>query len=472
MASNSSDLAIERMRAAGLDVRVDADSLFWHSLDQSRFSVKPAAVVAAGCADDVGAVLKIANECEVGLTVRGRGTGCCGGAVPIDGSIVLDVSGINFIEIDPVSRVAHVGAGAVNADIDAAARKHGLFYAPDPSSNKYCSIGGNIACNAGGLHALKYGLTRENVLALSAYTGAGDFLKCALPLKKYSVGLNLRDFFIGSEGTLGVITEAWLKLLPVPPRLGTIAAFFDTDFDAFDGAAELMKSGLNPCVLEFMDALTVSCVRRKAPDLPIPEGKACLLMEFDGCLEDVESSLSRARAMFKDARAASEERRREVLWNIRRWASSAMYLLADSKVNQDVVIAQGALKEFMAFYKDLGRRVGLPTPTFGHCGDDNYHIHFMYNSSDPGAKSRARGAMAESIAKAIELGGAVSGEHGIGFLKTKYMKLQHSPYELELMRQIKRLFDPKMILNNGKVFYDSNCADGLEPLKGVKLPWD
>ncbi len=470
--SSSVNLAVLQMRENALEVVDAGQTLFDCSLDHTRYSVLPEAVVFAKSAEDVQTVLQIANKYDVGVTVRGSGTGCAGGAVPIDGVIVLDVSKINQIKIDPTARIATVGAGAITSDVDAQANKFGLFYAPDPSSNKFSSIGGNIACNAGGLRALKYGTTRDNVMALKVVTGEGKIINCALPLKKYSVGFNLRDLFIGSEGQLGVVVEACLRLLPMPDFRKTIALFFDDDFLAFDGVGELMRSSLEPCILEFMDAQTISCVREKAPELNLPEGKAVLLVEFDGVVEDVENSVKKCAEMFANMRIANSENEREELWKIRRNASSAMYRLADTKINQDIVLPFAKLDEFFKYYKSLGEKFALPCPVFGHSGDGNYHIHFMYNSDDAQGKLNAREAMDLSIKKAISLGGAVSGEHGIGFLKSKYMHLQHSEIELDYMRKIKAQFDPKGVLNRFKVLVDFDVPSTMSPLKNIKLPWD
>lgn len=469
---NNIKRAVDVLRGGGVEVLCGEAARFSRSLDHTRFSAMPAAVVMAASEADIEKTLSAANEFGVGVSVRGSGTGCAGGCVPIDGGLVLDVSRINFIEIDAFSRVARVGAGAITADIDAAARKFGLMYAPDPSSHKFCSIGGNIACNAGGLRALKYGTTRDNVLALVAFTGEGKRVQCALPIKKYSVGLNLRDFFIGSEGTLGVVSQAWVRLVPAPEATATVVAFFDGDFAAFEGVGRIMKSPLEPSVLEFMDADTSGCVRRKAPELGIPAGKALLLVEFDGTAAEVFENARKCAGMFEQALVAEDPERRERLWKMRRYASSSMYEFGDSKINQDIVLPYASLREFFAFYKDLGARFNLPNPVFGHSGDGNYHIHFMYNAADDGAKLRAKEAMRLSIEKAVSLGGAVSGEHGIGFLKSKYMPIQHSEYELQLMREIKRVFDPNGILNRGKVMFPSDAGERLEPLKGIKLPWD
>ena len=474
MTMGQAEKMLKRLVESGLDCADDEKSLFAASVDNMRYSFLPRFVVRAKSGDDVEKTMRAAYDFEVPVTVRGSGTGCAGGCVPTLGGAVLDLSGIDFIEIDPVSRVAHVGAGAVTAHIDAKANGFGLFYAPDPSSHKYSSIGGNIACNAGGLRALKYGTTREHVLSLAAVLADGRKISCGLPLKKYSVGQNLRDMFIGSEGTLGIVTEAWLKLLPLPSAKTAALAYFDDDGSAFNGIERIMRANLAPCVLEFMDTETVACVRARNPGLSVPENAAAILAEFDG---ERNETLFQARKFaetlspFADAEFAVEDSAMAKLWEVRRSASQSMYELGDSKISQDIVLPNGVLHDFFSFYKDLGRSKKLATPVFGHAGDGNYHIHFMYDSSDAGARARALEAMDASIEKAVELGGAVSGEHGIGFLKSKYMPLQHGALELELMSSIKRLFDPKNILNPGKIYAPSDI-EGLSPLKGLKLPWD
>lgn len=463
---------LRRLSADGIECATDEKSLFAASLDHMRYSFPPQAVVFAKSASDVAQTLRNANELDVPVTVRGSGTGCTGGCVPICGGVVLDVSKIDFIEIDPVARIAHAGAGAITADVDAKAGEYGFFYAPDPSSHKFSSIGGNIACNAGGLRALKYGNTRENVLSLKAVLVDGTEITGALPLKKYSFGLNLRDLFIGSEGTLGVVVEAWLKLLPKPESKTTALAFFAGDKKAFEGVEKIMESNLSPCILEFLDAETVSCIRARNPHMPIPQNAAAILAEFDD-----ENNARQAEKFVEilspiaDAKFAKTSAEAEELWEVRRAASQSMYELGDSKLSQDIVLPHTALDEFFAYYKALGRDAKLATPIFGHAGDGNYHIHFMYDSTDPTARARAVDAMDSAIKKAVELGGAVSGEHGVGFLKSKYMPLQHTQAELEIMRSIKKLFDPKNILNREKV-YTPHDIKNLAPLKNIKLPWD
>lgn len=465
---------LNRLKADDIEFSVSEKSRFDASLDHMRYSFMPSAVVYAKNEADISKTLAYCNELKIPISVRGAGTGCAGGCVPILNEVVLDVSAINFIEIDSVSRIAHVGAGAITADIDKTSQEFGLFYAPDPSSHKYSSIGGNIACNAGGLRALKYGTTRENLVALRVVLATGEVVSGGLPLKKYSVGLNLRDIFIGSEGTLGVISEAWVKLLPLPLTKSVSLAFFSSDSDAIVGVEKIMQAKLSPAVFEFMDCDTISCVRKRNPDLLIPENTSALIAEFDGTQDETSLQAKQFADVLNgfavDVKLAVGDDM-EKLWKVRRSASQSMYELGDSKISQDIVLPHNAIEDFFAYYKELGKTANLATPTFGHVGDGNYHIHFMYNSSDESGRERATQAMDSAITKAVELGGAVSGEHGIGFLKSKYMNLQHSEVELELMKSMKKLFDPNNILNRGKVFqtYDTK---NLTPLKNIKLPWD
>lgn len=463
---------LRRLKECGIACATDKHSRFAASLDQMRYSFLPDAVAYAKSEADVSETMKAASDCGVPITVRGSGTGCAGGCVPTCGGVVLDMSGIDFIEIDAVSRMAHVGAGAITANVDEAANKFGLFYAPDPSSHKFSSIGGNIACNAGGLRALKYGTTRENVLALKAVLADGRAVSGALPLKKYSVGINLRDIFIGSEGTLGIVTEAWLKLLPLPKSRTAALAFFKSDTEAFKGVGKIMRANLSPCVLEFMDVETVSCIRARHPDFGVPANSAAILAEFDDD-DSAEQARKFAQTLSPEANAkyAADNAETERLWEIRRKASQSMFELGDGKINQDIVLPAESLDAYFEYFKNLGREYKLATPVFGHAGDGNYHIHFMYKSSDPTGRARALEAMDKAISRAVEVGGAVSGEHGIGFLKSKYMPKQHTPTELELMRAIKKIFDPQDILNRGKILTPVDTLN-LRPLSGVKLPWD
>lgn len=475
MSAENLRIALEKFKALGIDFSTDEEKLFCASLDHMRYSFMPDVCVYAHSENDIARVLEIANEYGIPITPRGSGTGCAGGAVPVQKGIVLDLSALNTIEIYPEERAARVGAGAITADIDKEAAKFGLMYAPDPSSHKYSSIGGNVACNAGGLRAAKYGSTRDNVLAITAFLADGTKLQCGRPLKKFAVGLNLRDIFIGSEGTLGIISEVWLKLVPRPESRSAVVAFPNSDEDAYEAIGKVLRSKLTPAVFEFMDAETFNCVRKKNPNIKVSasNGSAVLLLEFDGVVSQVEKDAQVAKELLQEysPMASKEIEEIEGYWQIRRTASQGMYLLGDSKISQDIVLPYASLAEYMRYYKSLGEE-GIHTPVFGHSGDGNYHIHFIYTSTKEGARELAWQKMELAVKKAIELGGALSGEHGIGFLKSKYMLLQHNLAELEAMRAIKNALDKKGILNPCKIYYPDGVKNLPNPLTNVHLPWD
>lgn len=465
--------AILRIKNAigGGKVLTDRKSLLEASIDNSRYSFLPDAVVKAESGDDISKTLKIANEEKIFVCPRGAGSGCCGAALPVFKGIVLDLSAINFIEIDPTSWTAHVGAGAINSDIDKTAAKYGLMYPPDPSSKNYSTIGGNIACNAGGLRAAKYGVTRDYVAAITAYLADGSKMELSRPLRKFAVGMNLKDLFIGSEGSLGVIAEAHLKLIKRPPFKQTTLAAFLHDNAAFECVQKILQANIMPSVLEFMDAQSVAAAAKfKGKNM---EKSAMLLIELDGEKEEVKSSqkslekiLSTLSSGFETADDA------EPLWELRRCCSSAMFLLNNSKLNQDIVLPIPKTVEFFDYFKDLGSESGLQTPTFGHAADGNYHIHFMYDGSDAKQKQKAFIAMQKAVEKTVELGGAISGEHGVGITKSKYMNLQISDAEFCVMKKIKNALDPNGILNPQLRYTSQVDISKYAQNKDIKLPWD
>ncbi len=462
-------------RLKNSEIRTDAESLFFAGIDHSRYAFTPQAVVKIGAAEDVGELLKLANELRVNVSVRGGGTGAAGGALPNLGGWVLDLSALKSIEIDASSWMAKAGAGAITADIDAAAGEHGLFYPPDPSSHKFSSIGGNIACNAGGLRAAKYGVTRDYVLAIEGYLPTGEFVRWGRPLRKFSAGLNMRDLWVGSEGLLGVVTAAWLKLLKRPQAVKTFLFFYADDASALKNVGEILSAGVMPSIMEFMDAQTLFCARAHSHGTEIKEGMSALLVQLDGSLDEIKKDeealidAANARAVIHSSADGAEQA--EGLWFMRRKCSQSMYALGDSKLSQDIVLPIAKAAEFLEFFRKIGDERNIPTPTFGHAADGNYHIHAMYNGADSAQTAAAREVMDMGTLRAIELGGAVSGEHGIGLLKTRYMKHQHSRAELDAMRAVKKALDPNNILNAGKVLEDFDISSVM-PLKNIKLPWD
>jgi len=457
-------------------VSTDEASCFAASLDNLRLSFAPDAVVKAREAYDVGVVLKLANEFKIPVTARGAGSSATGSAVPLKGGWALDLSELNSVKIDAVARIATVGAGAVTAEFQSKAEALGLFFPPDPSSKKYSTIGGNIACNAGGMRCVKYGVTRDYVLGLEGFLADGSPFKFGLPLKKYVSGLNLRDLLIGSEGTLGVVTSAAIKLIPKPEKRWTGMFAFKSEAAALKAVVALFKAGHNPSIMEFLDRQSVGCAENYTGK-PIFEGNSgasILLIELDGSPAELRKQRS-ALLDFMAARAlayreAKTEVAAEKLWQVRRTCSQSMFSLADTKLNEDVVVPLSKQAELIRYTLQLKKEIGLATPTFGHAGDGNLHVHIMYNRSSKADAKKAKAGIKKLMQKVVDLGGVITGEHGIGLAKAPFMSMQHSAAEIAAMRSVKNALDPKGILNPGKIFEPFEVWEH-EPVE-VSLPWD
>lgn len=449
---------------------------FAASLDNLRLSRLPEAVVVARDAEDVGTVLRLANQAKVPVTVRGAGSAATGATTPIEGGWVLDLSGLKAIQIDPVRGMAMVGAGAVTGEINAEAGKLGWFYPPDPSSVQYCTIGGNIACNAGGMRCAKYGVTRDYVVALEGFLPTGEFVRWGRPLRKFSAGYNLRDLWISSEGMLGVITQATLRLVPKPAAKRVFLVAFDNDAPALQAAKALLEATLIPSILEFLDEQTVDCTEKLwgRPVFADHPNAALLLIELDGHPAAVAEDTARAMSILSSRalalREAQSDAEAEELWQVRRSCSKAMYQLAPHKLNEDVVVPPEAFEELIAFAVQIKAETGLPTPTFGHAADGNFHVHVMYNRDDATQLKIAEAAVLRIMEKVVALGGAISGEHGIGLAKTPFLRLQHNDAEIRAMQAIKQALDPNGILNPGKIFTPFPVWE--HPMTKVHLPWD
>ena len=465
-----------RRRLGPRVVRTDAPSRRAASFDSSKIEFPPRAVVFPRGRSDVAAVLELANRRGVPVTVRGRGTSLTGSAAPARGGWVLDLHRWNRVRIDAQTGMAHVGAGATVKRIQAAAEKAGWFYPPDPSSMKYCTIGGNIACNAGGMHGGKYGVTRDFVLALKGFLPTGEWVEWGRATKKFSAGFNLRDLWIGSEGMLGVVTDAVLRLVPKPAARWTLLVSFGKETDAFTAALALFALRLQPAICEFLDRYSVECAER-ATGRTVFKGQAgrpVLLLEFAGGVSEVREQ--RALALRWAGRhglahkAARNRREAEALWEVRRTCSAAMFQMGDSKLNEDIVVPMGNYLRFARFLEGLRRESRLPIPTFGHLGDGNLHVNIMYHRADAAECRAATRAVGSLMRKVVELGGAISGEHGIGLAKSPFFRLQHSAAAVRAMRAVKRALDPRGILNPGKMFEVFRVWE-RERLE-VRLPWD
>jgi glycolate oxidase len=457
-------------------VRTDGDSRRAASFDSSKIPFLPAAVVFPRGRPDIAAVLALANRQRVPVTVRGRGTSLTGSAAPARGGWVLDLHGWDKIRIDAQAGIAHVEAGATIERIQSAAEERGWFYPPDPASRKYCTIGGNIACNSGGMHGGKYGVTRDFVLALKGFLPTGEWVEWGTPTRKFSAGFNLRDLWIGSEGMLGIVTDAVLRLVPRPAARWTLLVSFRTEPDAFRAALDLFALRAQPAICEFLDRYSVECAER-ATGRAVFKGQAgrpVILLELAGGAAEVREQKALlsgwARRHGLAHRAARNRREAAGLWEVRRTCSSAMFALGDSKLNEDVVVPMRSYVIFARFLEGLRKSSRLPIPTFGHLGDGNLHVNIMYHGANPAECRAATRAVRQLMRRVVELGGAISGEHGIGLAKTPFLRLQHPPAAIRAMRAVKRALDPRGILNPGKMFevfrvWESKRLD-------VRLPWD
>lgn len=446
------------------------------SFDSSKISFLPDAVVTPEVEAEVGETLVLANRRGIPVTVRGRGTTLMGSAAPVRGGWVIDMRKLKQVRIDADAGMAHVQAGATTAAIQRAAAARGWFYPPDPSSREYCTIGGNIACNAGGMHGGKYGVTRDFVIALRGFLPTGEYVEWGTATKKFSAGFNLRDLWIGSEGMLGVVTGAVLKLIPSPETRWTLLAAFSGEVAALRAARILFRQRIQPAICEFLDRESVVCAERAtgATLFPGSEGRPLILLEVAGGEAEV-AALRQAVLIWASAHAvthreASSRDEAEALWAVRRKCSGAMFELGDTKLNEDVVLPMRNYEGFARFLSRLKRGSRLPIPTFGHLADGNLHVNIMFHRADADESRRAEQSVQTLMETVVAMGGAISGEHGIGLAKTPFLRLQHRPAQMKAMQAVKRALDPRGILNPGKMF--DVVRIWRYPRLQVELPWD
>jgi glycolate oxidase len=465
-----------RRRLGASLVRTDKAACYEASFDSSKLSFLPDAVIAPRNEQDLAVVLELANAHRVPVTVRGRGTSLTGSASPVRGGWVIDMLGWKKLRIDAEAGLAHAQAGVKVADLQRAAEAKGWFYPPDPSSREYCTIGGNIACNAGGMHGGKYGVTRDFVLALKGFLPTGELVEWGTPTKKFSAGFNLRDLWIGSEGMLGLITEATLKLIPLPAARWTLLTAFADEVTAFRAVRALFAQRVQPAICEFLDGYSVQCAERatKTPVFPGQAGRPVVLLELAGTMSEVEDLkfdvLAWAHQHAVAVKEARDSTEAESLWAVRRKCSGAMFELGDAKLNEDVVVPMRAYEKFARFLDRLRRESKLAIPTFGHLGDGNLHVNIMYHAADAAECRAAEHAVQQLMEEVVALGGAISGEHGIGLAKTPFLRVQHSPAQVRAMLAVKHALDPRGILNPGKMF--DVFKVWKHPRVVVKLPWD
>ncbi|MGD0526186.1 MAG: FAD-linked oxidase C-terminal domain-containing protein [Polyangiaceae bacterium] len=419
----------------------------------------PDAVVIAASADDVATTLAVAEACDVPVTPRAGGTGRTGGAVPVAGGIVLATHALARIkDIDRGNLVAVVEPGVVTGELHEAVEREGLFYAPDPNSLKSCMIGGNIAENAGGPRVFKYGATRDWVLGLEAYLVGGRVVRTGKRTVKGVTGYDVTSLLVGSEGTLAVFTQATLRLVPKPPGVATALALFSDVRAAAAAVSTIVAAGVVPRCLEMLDAATLDAVRAAGVAID-PRAGGMLLIEVDGDGSEVTllrvGEVATASAGCVDVVVAQDAGQRDRLWAARRMLSTATRKLARHKLSEDVVVPRTRIADLLARTDDIGQATGVRHLSYGHAGDGNLHVNFLWNDdAERPAVDRAIGMLMRAT---IELGGTLSGEHGIGVTKAEYLPLEQSDELIALQKDIKRAFDPKGLLNPGKIFPTSGA---------------
>jgi glycolate oxidase len=438
-------------------VAEDAAACAAHAGDKWFAEHQPEAVVFAQTTDAVSKLLRFASDRKIPVTARGAGFGYVGGCVPARGGIALSLARMNRIkEISFADAVAIVEPGVVTADLKGAARAQKLFYPPDPASMKDCSIGGNIATNAGGPRCLKYGVTRNYVVGLEVVLANGDVLRTGGRVHKNKTGFDLIGLFVGSEGMLGVVTEITLRLLPLPPARATLSAAFATMPQAAAAVQAIFAAGFLPSSLEIADHFTLDAARRDRGAAIVPPGNAHLLVDIDGQPESVRSEAASLRTLLESESPnalsiATTEEECEKLWALRREFSNSLRATGLTKLNQDIVVPRARLVELAEFAEALQRKHGFPIANFGHAGDGNRHVNILAaDFADLAVQQRVERALDELFAQVLAWGGVITGEHGIGLAKKRWWPEATSDISRALHQKLKDTLDPDGILNPGK----------------------
>jgi len=457
-------LVDELAAIVGVDqLLTDAADIVPYGYDNSRRQALPGAVAFPREHLQIQAILRLCNEARIPVVARGRGTGTTGATVPLDKALVLALERMNrILRIDPANRLMVVQPGVTNQDVQDAAAVHGFFWPPDPTSAAVCTVGGNLAYNSAGPRAVKYGTPRENTLGLRAVTATGAEIRTGVSTTKGVVGYDLTRLLIGSEGTLAVITEATLKLTPIQPARRTLRAVYP-DMNAAAGAvAAIMAQPATPCALEFMDGSAIEMIRSYSQaDLPERAG-AMLMIEVDGphaCIDEAaEAVADAARAGAVEVRTAATDAEVKALWATRKALSPALRNVAPKKINEDVVVPVSRMPALIGGLEALSREFGITIVNFGHAGNGNIHVNLLVDPDDPAQMANADKCLDRVFALVLELGGTLSGEHGIGLVKRDFVDREIDPVTLDLMRAIKAQFDPNGILNPGKAIPLSSGA--------------
>jgi glycolate oxidase len=418
-------------------------------------------IVFPALTQEVSGIVKLANREHIPIVSRGGGVGYAGGAIPIHGGIVVSMRRMNRIfEVHPVDLVAVLEAGVITEDLHKAAERVGLFYPPDPASLKQSTIGGNVAHNAGGPRAFKYGVTRNYLMGMEIVLPTGEIVNTGGRVVKNAVAYDLTDLMCGSEGTLGIITKLTVRLLPRPEAALTVMALFDSVRKGADAVGDLISARLIPSKLELIDRQSLAAIRQYIQDEKLPvtvelpaTAAALLLVEVDGDLAGIRLQLDRVRQVLtRTAISIQEPSNNDELWNLRRYMSPAVGRIRPNKINEDIVVPRSRVGEYLVAMEDLQKESGLPIVCFGHLGDGNIHVNLMLDMANPLERQMAEQAKRRIFELAVEMGGTISGEHGIGIMKSEFLPLALSADLIAAMKRLKQALDPNNILNPGKIF--------------------
>lgn len=437
----------------------EKEELLCYSYDATGTFFLPDAVVFPGSENEVSQILNLATKEKLIVVPRGAGSGMTGGAVPVKGGLVMVTSRMNrILEINENNFFLRVQPGVIVSDIHKAVEEKGLFYPPDPASSSVCTIGGNIGECAGGPRAVKYGVTRDYVLGLRAVLPSGEVIQTGVSTAKGVAGYDLTRLIVGSEGTLAVVTEITLKLLPKPQTIKTMTVFFDSMQKAAKTVSGIMRETVVPRCVEYLDEACLHLVKDYLSfDLP-KTIKALLIIELDGDINSVEKDAQNIRKLCfsynaLDVLVAKDQTDAQNLWNARKALSPVLYKIATNKMNEDIVVPIDKIPDMVRMTQKIQKTSGLKVVSFGHAGDGNIHCNIMYNKADKNELKRAEKAVDDLFDATLNLGGTITGEHGVGISKMKYLPREIGASQIELMKGIKRVFDPQNILNPGKIFH-------------------
>ncbi len=434
------------------------EDLHCYSYDGTARPHLPGLVVFPHTTEQISEIMKLASTHRIPVVPRGAGTGMTGGIVPVEGGIVMAMTKLDaIVEIDTDNQIGIVEPGVITAEFQAAVRKQGLFYPVDPASMTYGSIGGYAAECAGGPSAVKYGVTKDYIIGLEVVLANGDIITTGARTEKSVTGYDLTRLFVGSEGTLGIITKLIVRLLPIPPCKETFLLISTSLRRTTEMVSEILNHNIKPCTLEYMDKTAINTVSSFMENPPPEAAQALLIVEIDGEKANVEEQAAKFISLVSDQdeftlRKASTQEEVEQIWQARRAISPSILKLRPNKIGEDVAVPRSRIPELVEFTEQLSKELGIIILTFGHAGDGNIHVNIMYDRSNSAEAERVEEAKERLFRQAISLGGTLSGEHGIGLSKKPFMRYELNETTLELMKRIKTLFDPNHILNPGKIF--------------------